>query len=233
MNEISKTDNKRLVALVGSITEKSESLTVENHEDMETANALLKETVAAEKEIEEVRTSMVKPLNDQVKQINALAKEFSAPVESAKLLVKEKILAFNRKQEEIRLAKERALQAGISACDKTDDRDGLTALDLIPDDVKSDPRFQIAFERAKFRIEESERIEAERVRQEAERKRIEETKAAQGAEMAEIERKQAEINAEKKRIEAERAQIENDKRTAELERLAKEKAKESEEKQVK
>lgn len=217
-SKLAENAENRFVVLGQFLFAEANELVVETHEDVAKANELLKRTTAAEKEIEEARTDMVKPLNDQVKQINALAKQVSAPVEEAKLTVKEKILAFNRKQEEIRLEKERKIRAVVSVLDSITERGQLLNA-VSPEDVANEPTVLLAYERAKARVEESERLAAEKVRQAEENARIEKARAEQSAEMAAIAEKEAAVAAERRRLEDERAQFERDKRAAELERL--------------
>jgi len=84
-----------LLAEVKSIEITSSLETQPAHDVMKKAQKLLKDA-------ETIRTTIVKPFNDQVKAINSLAKIYTAEIEEAKTIAKEKIVSFELKQEEER-----------------------------------------------------------------------------------------------------------------------------------
>ena len=87
------------------LKEEATKLVVANASDVLTANSLFKQTQLAEKDIEARRKEMVAPFNDFVKQINGLAKEVGNTTAEAKLIVSQKLLAYNEEQERIRREK--------------------------------------------------------------------------------------------------------------------------------
>lgn len=54
------------------------------------------------KKIEDKRKELVGPLNDQVKEINAYAKQISHPIETAESHIKSEVIAFENEQRKIR-----------------------------------------------------------------------------------------------------------------------------------
>jgi len=87
-----------------------QSLSITTFIDLENADTLLKKTQKLKREIEEKRVEIVKPVNDQVKIINSMAKEILIPIEQSELVLKNKILEWNRQQEAIRAEKEKAIK---------------------------------------------------------------------------------------------------------------------------
>jgi hypothetical protein len=79
------------------------------------ADKLLRSCNEIEKEIENQRVNMVKPLNDIVKTINSKAKDVSAPVLEAKTEVKRKIVAYNADLEKARRLEESRIETIINS----------------------------------------------------------------------------------------------------------------------
>lgn len=97
-----KAEIQEVVATVSAIT-------IITAEDVTKGTKALKDVQAITKKVEDLRKEIVGPYNDYVKQINALAKEFVAPVQEAKDLIKRKLVEFNDEQERIRKAREAEL----------------------------------------------------------------------------------------------------------------------------
>jgi len=81
------------------LKEEALKLTVDKASDILTANSLFKQIQLTVRDIESHRKLMVTPFNNFVDQINGLAKEVSQSTAEAKLLVSEKLLAYNEKIE--------------------------------------------------------------------------------------------------------------------------------------
>lgn len=76
------------------------------------------------KRVEDIRKEKVKPLNDQVSEINAKAKAISGPLDSAKSSLAQKLMAWQneeRMKEEQRKAEERRAAEQAAAAIKADD----------------------------------------------------------------------------------------------------------------
>jgi hypothetical protein len=75
-------------------------LAIKKATDEDTAYNILKTIAAKKKEIEKRRKEITKPLNASLKATNALFKEVTAPLVEADGILREKILAFQRIQQE-------------------------------------------------------------------------------------------------------------------------------------
>lgn len=82
------------------LAEMAWSLTV-TETTMGEASDLLGWIAGNKKKLEAQRVSLVKPLNDHVKFINGLFKDWAEPLESANEIVREKVLAYTREQARI------------------------------------------------------------------------------------------------------------------------------------
>lgn len=76
---------------VGTLQEKADAVIVDSPETNEAATAILGELSEKKKAIEEVRTSIVKPLNDHVKDINAKFKPQTTVIDAAISTIKSKV----------------------------------------------------------------------------------------------------------------------------------------------
>ena len=83
-----------------------EELSIEKREDLQVATTIMKECQFTEKELEEKRLEITKPLNDFITDVNVLFRETAIPVLNAKATIKQKILVWNQEQERIRLEEE-------------------------------------------------------------------------------------------------------------------------------
>jgi hypothetical protein len=81
---------------------KAEAMVIESDETVIGATNLLGFIKQSKKQFEDKRTGYVKPLNDQVKQVNDAFKTITAPLDSAETILKQKVLIYNREQEKKR-----------------------------------------------------------------------------------------------------------------------------------
>jgi len=95
---------------VASLVTYAQSRIVESREQSESAAADLTLIRQLKKAIEEQRTGQVKPLNDQVKQINDLYKTLTVPLDEADKITSDKIKQY-RQAETAKLAEALAIEA--------------------------------------------------------------------------------------------------------------------------
>lgn len=107
-------DSARIVGLARALVIVDENTNAQ-------AVALLATIAAGRKAIETQRKWFVKPLNDQVKAVNAKFAELDAPAAAADGIVRGRLLAYREQQEAARQAEERRRQAEY-AQDKKDAR---------------------------------------------------------------------------------------------------------------
>ena len=93
--------------------EEFEIRTLENAED---AGAVLREIKGLSKELEEKRTSITKPINQALREINALFKPAKGWLQQAESLLKSKILDFQNEQD--RIAREAQAKADAAAMEE-------------------------------------------------------------------------------------------------------------------
>lgn len=122
---------QELAARIVTLQTQATAIVIDNPERVQTATDLLGLIARMKKGLEERRQVLVKPLNDQVREINDTFKGYSGPLEDADRIVRQKVIAFNqaeeqrRRQEEARL---RELQAKEQAkLEKQAARKGLEA----------------------------------------------------------------------------------------------------------
>lgn len=77
---------------------------VEDQRSMQTALTVCKDAKILAKRVEEIRTALVKPHNDQVKAINTYAKSLLKPLDDFETLIKDQLKLFEAKLEKIRQA---------------------------------------------------------------------------------------------------------------------------------
>ena len=92
---------------VVTLQEKADAVVIDSTESNEAATAVLGELSDKKKAIEEVRTSIVKPLNDHVKDINLKFKPQTTSIDAAIKTIKGKVSAYYIAEEE-KAAKEQA-----------------------------------------------------------------------------------------------------------------------------
>jgi len=183
-NEIATVDRtvKPFIILAGELEKKAKDLKVETIEQSQEASLILKQCQDSEKQIEETRTAIVRPINNKIAEINNSFRIVSKPFADIKIIVKEKILTFNeiqekkRKDEEARLAKIEAERlAKIKA-----EQDRLAKIEL------------------EKRLAEQRKLDADKKKMSDERAKLEQEKL-------DLAQKQRDLDAEKKRIADEKA----------------------------
>ena len=88
------------------MVEKAQAFLLDSETKLGVAAEVLSWLATQKKKFEERRKFFVKPLNDQVDKINDLFKGYSRPLNEARAIMDEKIIAWNRKQEAERLTEE-------------------------------------------------------------------------------------------------------------------------------
>jgi len=94
---------------------KAKNMIVASDEDMKAATDLMAVIKISEKNLEEQRKFLVKPLNDHVKNINDRFKLYSVPLQRATTILKNKVLAYRQELERKRREEEARLQAEARA----------------------------------------------------------------------------------------------------------------------
>jgi hypothetical protein len=192
------------------LKEEATKLAVNSPSDILVANSLFKQTQLAEKDIEEKRKALVLPFNDFVKQVNTLAKECGQSTAEAKLLVSQKLLAYNEKieagrraraeEERQRLEKERRAQEEADALRAAEEKKRRDAEDARLAEIERKQeaeRQKIAAEQNALKKKEME-IEARRLEEE---KKLEEQRIANEQAQRKIKEDQLEIERQKKQME--------------------------------
>jgi len=82
-----------------NILEEIQNTTITSYQELEQSEILQKKAQKARTSIEKVRKDLVAPYNDIVKQINAKAKEITAPIIEAETIIKERMLSFTAQEE--------------------------------------------------------------------------------------------------------------------------------------
>lgn len=139
--EFTPAETSKFQTQLMEIQAKTKSVVIVSHEDVEKANMVLRDIKAFQKDIEDNRTALTKPMNDTVKQINAMAKQYYTPAEELEKEVKTKILGFNELEETRRRERENAVAHRIkliNQCNST------AELSMIPIDPGEDPRINVA-----------------------------------------------------------------------------------------
>ena len=216
MTNLSLTDeSKALLVQIETFTtnlsNKIEGFEIKSPEDTIIAKNYKDEAVRLEKMVDEMRDSTVRPYNDFVKQVNAKAKEYSIPINTAKEKIVNKI-----KEYQLALQKEEERKGRVI----TDTIQRLIAAKTV-EDVEyifstkefADGAIEIVYTRRKIEIEEDIRLAEVKRQQDIESARLAEIKKTQDAEAVRIEeeaqallQKQRDIDAEKQKVEAQKAE---------------------------
>lgn len=101
--EIAQRESNQLVL-------QADTFTIETEAQLNEASELLRKIKTAYKTVEERRTFVVKPLNDQIRNINGWFKSITEPLVQAEDILKRKVLTFRQEQERIRLAEQKRLE---------------------------------------------------------------------------------------------------------------------------
>lgn len=195
--------------------------------DSEKAHDVMKKTQKLLKDAETIRTSIVKPFNDQVKTINSLAKLYTADLEEAKTIAKQKIVDFELKQETERQKEIQKIQQICSAILSCNNKQELDAKIIKIEENwyigHADVVLSINTMIQKF--EDQIRIQKEKEDQEKEQARLDELKKSNDQEAIKLAEQQAQLEQQKREKEAEKRKQEQ----LELEeQLAKKKQEEQE-----
>jgi len=86
------------------------AVVVDSNEGMQEATNILSWIAGAKKQIEAKRVFFTKPLRQQVEAINAMFKDYVAPLEQADKTLRGKILTYRHEQERIRRAEQEHMQ---------------------------------------------------------------------------------------------------------------------------
>lgn len=116
---------------VTSVSAQAGALVIKTEADVASATEFLSKIKLRIDRTEELRTFFVKPLNDQVKAINAKFKEQSAPLENAFALVKRAIGNFRMEQDRA-IAKEEARLKALQDAKNVRREEKGKPLDLTP-----------------------------------------------------------------------------------------------------
>ncbi len=118
-----------------------------------------KEITSLETQVDDLRDSMVRPLNEQVKGINTEFKKLLTPIANIKALAVRRIADFDAEQERLRRDRERKINEIVSAIHRATTEAELTALDL--GEFGNEAGIQLAITQKKQAIAERIRLEAE------------------------------------------------------------------------
>lgn len=216
--ELAKFSKEEIERQTFEIQKKISALQIVSTEDTTTAKVIEKECTSLEKLIEEKRVEIVKPLNDFVSGINALAKTLMSPVTASKEVIRKKQIEYSQKLEAERQEKEWEVLTIIQKINSTPDE---VELELYADQVvHPDPRIKVAVETRRSYFEEQERQRKVREEQVNEWARLEAIKKEQGAEAARLAQIQAEERLRLQKAEDERKRIAEDARVKEAEEMA-------------
>lgn len=105
------------IAQIPAFGKAAQELQVNTPEDVEEAAALRKSITSVEKQIEDARVAAVRPYNEEVKAINAQAKEFLEALDSAKRTVKAKEIVYSERLEAARRARDAEEVAALREID--------------------------------------------------------------------------------------------------------------------
>lgn len=91
---------KQMEKGIAPLVQNAQSLVIRIVEDENSALAILGRIKEMQKQIEDKRTSITKPLNTALKEANKLFKALSEPLDWADSIIRDKIINFHRKREE-------------------------------------------------------------------------------------------------------------------------------------
>ena len=155
-----------------TIKAKAESVEIVTADDLTSASSVLTECNKFIKEVEDTRKWYTDPVSKWVKHMIWLATDVSSPVETAKEMIKGKILAYNTKMEEIRKAEEERIRKEQQA-----EAERIAKEKAERDEAE---RQSLAEENEKLKqanAEQAQEIENDRIRREFEAKKIADAEA--------------------------------------------------------
>ena len=101
---------KELRTQTDNVVVAANALVVADDKGMGEATELLGWIASAKKGFEKKRRSLVKPLNDHVKMINSMFKDYTVPLDDADNTLRGKVLSYRQEQERIRREEEARLR---------------------------------------------------------------------------------------------------------------------------
>lgn len=197
------------------ILEKVQSMEIKDSLDTAPVRAIMKEAQLLSWQVEDIRKYIVAPFNKQVKVINAIAKKIATPIEEAKKIAKDKIVAWEDEQERLRKAEEPRVMQICSAVRNTKTRSELTEkITKIEENwYIGNADVLLAVNAMYKKFEEEERLAQEEQKRKEEAERLAKIRAEQDAEAVKL---------EEQRIENERKQRVLDEESARQKALAQE-----------
>lgn len=159
----------------------AEAIQVRNPEEADLAAAALRQIKQREKAAEAERTSLVKPLNDHVKDINQKFKDAAAPYKEAERIIKGKVGTYQAEQDRIRREEEARLEAERQERERLarEARERQEAEERAKRE-QAEKEAREAAEEAKAAQDDADREVAEKLAEEA-RQKAEEAKTAEAA----------------------------------------------------
>lgn len=179
--------------------------------DTAAVRLVMKEAQSIWWEVEEIRKYIVAPFNKQVKVINSIAKRIMEPIEEAKQIAKNKIVAWEEEQERLRreeILKISKICSAVRASKTKEELDEKMA--KIEENWylwNADVLLAVNDMIRKFE-EEAQLAEEARLR-EAEAARLAEIKKTQDAEAARLEEERIALEQKERAIEAQKKSVEN------------------------
>lgn len=101
---------KEITTQAERLEQAAQALVVQDEATLQEATNMVAWVAKAKKAIEEKRQFFVKPLQEQVKRVNELFKQYAAPLDRADTLLRGKILAYRQEQERKRREEEERLR---------------------------------------------------------------------------------------------------------------------------
>lgn len=190
---------------------KVSNLEIKDSLDIPAVRAVMKETQALSSEVEEIRKFIIAPFNKQVKVINSYAKKILEPIEDAKRIAKDKIIAWEDEQDRLRKAEEMKIQQICSAVKASKTREELAEkINKIEENgYLENADVLLAINTIYKKFEEEERLAEEQQKRKEEEERLAKIKAEQDAETARLEaqrieneRKQRELEEQARKLKA-------------------------------
>lgn len=217
--EIAVFDRKLIDEKNANLAAKAQALTVATASDLPAAQELLKGAQQWSRYIEDQRAIAKKPLLDQSRALDELAKEMQAPVAAATETIKAKILAYQDKLERERAARARALEGARALIARaTTEGEISAALASVPFD---DATLALSAETRRQEIRNGQRMAEEAAKLAEERRKQEEIRRKNGEEAAALAQARADADAARRAADE---QARKAREAAESARLAKDAA---------
>lgn len=190
---------------------KVNSLEINDAMDTTAVRLVMKEAQSLSWEVEDIRKYIVAPFNKQVKVINSIAKRILEPIEEAKQIAKNKIVAREEEQERLRRAEQLKISQICSAV-----RNSKTKEELDEKISKIEENWYIgnadvllAVNEMIRKFEEEAILAEEKRLRDIEAKRLADIKETQNAEAAMLEEKRIALAQKKRELESQQKATEN------------------------